>query len=197
MRGRLTAAGIAFEQFGDAEIEQLHCAVGCNENIRRFQVPMHDQIAMCVRHRRADLQHQPYSRGDAELTRVAVIRDGLAFDEFECEIRHAIVRHAAVVQLRDVRMRQLRQDAPFAQKARAQIVVAEIRAHQFQGHMLTEIAVVAFGEVDAAHAAFADPAQQAIRADAAVDQTGRCVRRTHLTDSLNGAVVEDVIGFIA
>ena len=48
-------AGIV-EQFRDAEIEQLHVAFRVDQDVARFQIAMHDEVAMRVTHRRADVE---------------------------------------------------------------------------------------------------------------------------------------------
>ena len=78
---------------------------------------MHDEVAVRVRDRGADLQQQGESRAHVELARVAIARDRLALDVFEREIRRAVVGDAAVVQLRDVRMHEPREDLALAQEA--------------------------------------------------------------------------------
>ena len=47
--------GIALDQLGDTEIEQFDAAVPLDQDIRRLEIPVHDQVGMSVRHCRTDL----------------------------------------------------------------------------------------------------------------------------------------------
>ncbi len=50
---------IALDQLGDAEVEQLHLSIGADEHVRRLDVPVHDQVGVCVRDRLEDVEEEP------------------------------------------------------------------------------------------------------------------------------------------
>ena len=70
--------GFRFEQLGDAEVEQLHRAVGGHEDVVGLEVAMHDEVLMRVTHGRAHLQEELHALAHAELPRIAPGVDGLA-----------------------------------------------------------------------------------------------------------------------
>jgi hypothetical protein len=76
---RFVGAGI--EQLGDAEVEQLERAVRCDEHVRGLDVAMHDEVAMRVRHRVADVEEQREARVDVEPPRIAMREQRLAVDD--------------------------------------------------------------------------------------------------------------------
>ena len=146
---------------------------------------------MRVSNRRTNLQHQLQTFANFEFLRIAIARDRLAFDIFEREVRRAVGSHAAVVQLGDMRMHQTREKIPLAQEPCTRLGADEIGAHQLQRHALGEIAFFALGQIDAAHAAFADQAQQAISADAMPDQIDRRSIAVQALEHADGAVIEN------
>ena len=158
--------GSGFEQLGDAEIEQLHGAFVGDQDVGRLEIAMDDEIAVRVGDRRTDLQQQREPRAHVEPARVAPARDRRAGDVFEREIRRAVVRDAAVVQLRDVRMHEPREDFALAQEAKTRLGAGEIAADALERHALREIAAFPLGEEHLAHAAFAEELEQLVDADA-------------------------------
>ena len=54
-RGLVHRRRIAFDQLGDAEVEQFGCAVCCHQHIAWLQIAMNDQLSMRVRHGPDDL----------------------------------------------------------------------------------------------------------------------------------------------
>ena len=130
--GQFGAVGIFYQRFGDAEVEQLGFARGRHQDVRWFQIAMHDQVAMRVLHRVADFQQQLHAPADIQALPIAPLRDRLAVDEFEGEIRRAIVADAAIVQLRDVRMGQPGQRVAFAQEAQMQFRGSKLLADQLE-----------------------------------------------------------------
>jgi hypothetical protein len=91
-----------------------------------------------------------------EAARVAVGGDGLAFDQLHREVRLTVRARAAVVQARDVRMLERREDAALEMEAAQDLVGIHAALHELQRHPLVELAVGAFREVDGAHAAAAE-----------------------------------------
>ena len=55
-------AFVLAQQLGDAEVEQLHLALGIDQDVGRLQVAMHDQVLVRVLDRAEHLQEQPQPR---------------------------------------------------------------------------------------------------------------------------------------
>ncbi len=74
---------------------------------------------MRVLHGAQHLSEQREARAQRQAVRVAVREQRLALDEFEREVRLALRRDAGVVEPRDVRMREAREDVALAREAPA------------------------------------------------------------------------------
>ena len=72
-RHRDAIARLRVEQLRNAEVEQLHRAVGAYEDVRRLEVAMHDQQAVRGCHRTAGDDHQAQARAQVELCRARVL----------------------------------------------------------------------------------------------------------------------------
>ena len=83
-------------QRGDAEVQQLHLAFCRHQNVRWFDIPVHDEMAVRVRYRRNDIHEQGDALPGAQLLRCAVLIDALALDVLEHQIRLAARRNAGV-----------------------------------------------------------------------------------------------------
>ena len=164
--GLRRAAVRIVEEFGDAEIEQLRFAVGGDQNVRRLDVAMDDELAVRELHRRADIAEQRDAFFDAQLALRGVAQQRFAVDVFHREVRTSIVGDAAVEQARDVRMFETREDLPLAQETRLHRIGIHAALDDLQRGALLELSVGAFGEQHHAHAAAAEFAQHAPRADA-------------------------------
>ena len=119
------AVGGRIDDLGDAEIEQLGHAVHGDEDVRRFQVAMHDQAAVRMLHGIADLQEQLDSRCGIKSVQRAVRRQRLALDILHHEVRRAVLAEPGVEQPGDMRMLQAGEHAPFVLEA----------AYQFGGRI--------------------------------------------------------------
>jgi hypothetical protein len=85
---------------------------------------------------------------------------------------------SSIEQLGDVGVLQPRQDPPLGGEQPFHAALEDPRAHELDGHLLLEEAVVTLAEIDFAHAALAEQAGQAIGPDA--------FRRRALRDGLAG-----------
>ena len=158
------AAVVIFEQLGDAEIEQLDLALARDQHVRRLEVAVHDQRCVRVRHGIEHVEEEPQPRVHVEPVLIAVPIDRLAVDVLEHEIRLAGRRHARIEQLRDVRMREPRQDAAFALES----ILAASREREVQEldrHPPIESAIGALREPDRAHPAASDRRHERVGAD--------------------------------
>ncbi len=145
-------------------------AVGSDQNVRRFDVAMDDELPVSELHRCADIAEQRDAFFDAQLALRGVAQQRFAVDIFHREIRTSIVGDAAVEQARDVRMFETRENLALAQEARLHRVGIHAALDDFQRGALFELSVGAFGEQHDAHAAAAEFAQHAPRTDT-------CLRR--------------------
>jgi hypothetical protein len=160
------------EQLGDAEIEQLGHAVARNQDVRRLQVAMHNQVLMRGIDRRADGGEQLETFVDGELIAIAIDIDRLAVDVLHDDVRRAVSRRTAVQELGDIRMIERGEDLALDPQALLHLFRDEAAAHQLDGDLLAELAVCAFGQEHGAHAAFPERAQDAVRSDAFADEIG-------------------------
>ena len=90
------------EQPGDAEVEQLHLAGVSNQDVRRLEIPVHDQPGVRVRDGPRHLQEQLQPRAHGKALGVRIIVDTPAGHEFERQVRLPGARQACVVQPGDV-----------------------------------------------------------------------------------------------
>jgi len=91
---------LRIEQFGYPEIQQFHGAVFAHQNVRGFQIAMHDEMTVGVRHRLTHLDEQFQPAGQRRLLAIAVFGYRHAFDEFHHHER-AAVADAAIIEPRD------------------------------------------------------------------------------------------------
>jgi len=78
--------GAVLHQLGDAEVEQPHLAIGADEDVRRLQVAMDDEVLVGMLNRTQHLQHQRQPRRDRQPLAVAVDVQWRALDELEREV---------------------------------------------------------------------------------------------------------------
>ena len=128
---------------------------------------MDDEVLVRVLDGGADVEEQPQPRVDPEPVRVAVGGDRLTVDVLHHEVRQLAVGHAAVEELRDVRMAQRREDLPLGDESPLDLPVVEAAADDFDRHPAAELPVVTLREVDDAHAAASELAQDLVRPDVA------------------------------
>ena len=106
------------DQLGNAEVEQPDLAVGGDEDVRRLEVTVHDELAVRVGNGvDAPAGTRCRIRTDVEAALSAVLINRTAFDVLEREVRPSRGRDSGVVQSRDVRVRKSREDVALARKA--------------------------------------------------------------------------------
>ncbi len=163
------ALDVVLEQLRDAEVEELHGAVGRDEDVRRLDVAVHDQRAMRGFNRAANGQEEREPRAQVERARVRVARDRLAVHVFHDEVRHAGVGEAAVDQPRDIRMVEAREHAALALEEALLDLRVEPAPEQLDRDVLAEVAALARTEKHGRHAALAEQAHEPEHADALPD----------------------------
>ena len=156
---------VVLQQLGDAEVQQHRAALRRDEHVAGFQVAVDDEVGMRELHRVHHLQQQLHALAGTELAGGAVRGDGLAFDVFQRQVGLPVVGLPGVVQPRDVRVHERTQDVALARKTLHQHAALQAQHRQLQRHRALEHAVGALGQPDLAHAALAEHAEQAVRAD--------------------------------
>ena len=144
-------------------------ALGGHDDVRRLDVAMDDELTMSLLQRGADVREEVEAFVDGQPLFVAEAIDVAALDVLHDEIRPAIRGASAVEQLRDVRMTERRENAPFAFEAPVDVFGASGAFDEFERAALRELDAGAFDEIDRAHAAAPDLANHAPAADALAD----------------------------
>ena len=104
--GGVSRECIRVEQLGDPEVQQFDFPVVGDQDVRRLDVAMDDQVGVGVLDGLGDIEEQPQPPLDGALIRVAILRDRLAVDVFHRQPGLAVRRRAAVYQPGDVGMVQ-------------------------------------------------------------------------------------------
>ena len=159
---------VRLEKLGDAEIEQLDAAICADENVRRFEVTMHDEVGVRVRHGGENIEKELDASFHAKRVLVAIAIDWQAVDVLEHQVRLRRRRYAGVDEARDVRMAEPREQAALALEslfAARRAGAHQRQIEQLDGGAALEPSVRAFREPDAPHAALADGRDEPVRAD--------------------------------
>nr|WP_254696120.1 hypothetical protein [Lysobacter enzymogenes] len=201
------AVGGAVETGGDAEVEQLHAAVGGHQQVGRLDVAVQHALRVRIGERVAGLQQQVGARVQAEPAALAPGVDRFALDPAQGEPRPAVGVDAAVDDAGDAGMVQAREQIAFLAERRGQLGRFQPGADALDRHALLELAVVAACFVDRAHAAAAEDALDPPRAEQAADAAVRLVfvvlgglvgPRLAFGDDLRRRAVEHAgVGFVA
>src|SRR5262249_32977634 len=143
----------------DAEVEQLHAPVGCDENIRRLEIAMNDEMLMRVADGVAHVLEEREPVVERERSPVAVPGDRHAVDELHRKVGKPARGDATVDQPRDVRMLEQGEDPPLLEKAANE--PGGRMPDQLERDALVEETIVALAEEHLAHAALADTSDDA------------------------------------
>ncbi len=120
---------------------------------------------MRVRHRARDLQHEKHPRRHVEPAVLGEAVERLALDELEREPGLAVVGDAGVIQPRDVRVLERREDLALARQALGQPRALPRAVRQLQRDAALLQQVGALGQPHAGHAAAAELADEPVGAD--------------------------------
>jgi hypothetical protein len=156
---------LRLHQLGDAEVEQLHRAVGGHEDVARLDVAVDHEPAVRMRHGGEHVGEEGQALLDVQMARVAPAVDALAVDELEHQVRLPAGRHAGVHQPRDVRMGKARQHAALALEAPRGAVAQQREMQQLDRHVAFEAAIGTPGAPHAAAAALPDRVFEDVGAD--------------------------------
>ena len=105
------------QELRDPEVEELRFTFRRNEDGRRLEIAVDDEVLVRVGDSRADLAEQLEPLANGELMRVAVPADRLAFHILEDEEREPVIGCPAVDQAREVGLGELRENLPFVSEA--------------------------------------------------------------------------------
>ena len=180
---------------GDAEVEELGRAVAGHQEIRRFDVAMHDQPLVGVLHGAADVPDQPHACGGIGALPPAEVVEGLPLDVFHGEPWRAAFERAGIDDARDGRMTQVRQRPLLAPETLTTIGRNPGVAQHLDGHAAADVGAV--GQIDDARPALAEFRREAIGPDARADGRCRVARVEHVARQLRGSGVEHRRGAIA
>ena len=151
--------GGVFEHLGDAEVEQVRAVVRIDKHVRRLDIAMHDQQAMWMRDRVAELQDHPAARFEIDIGTRAPLVERHAVNVAHDQVRATVSADAAVEQRRDRRMGETDQDLPLAAEAREDLIRIHAEPDELQRTALGAAVKRAFGKVYGAHAPAAEHAQ--------------------------------------
>ena len=164
------------EQLGDAEVEQLGLALRSDEDVRRFQVAVHHQLGMGVRHRLHHLAEQLQALAYAWHSARCPHIDAFAFDDLQRQPRLPVGGHAGVVEARDVGC----DSAASISRSRASLStksgVPPGAVRQLQRNGARGQHIGALGQPHRGHAAVAQLTDQPIGADPLRHRRRRCER---------------------
>lgn len=165
---RHVRSSIFIEQTGDAEVEQLRFAFGCDEDVAGLKVAVHDEVLMREVHRSANLAEELHARGSGERVLPRESREPFATRHvFEDEERQAVVGFTAIKEPGDAGMLEAREDLAFAAKTTEHFFRVGAAPEELDRDLLLEALVDAARQPDGAHAAASEFLDQRISADAA------------------------------
>ncbi len=191
-------ARLGREDLGDPEVEQLDLAVFRDEHVGGLDVAVDDEAPVRGVHRVAARRDQVQALVERESVLADELRDRLAFDQFQHEIRTA-VRRPAVEQPRDVGMVEAGEELPLLHEAPPDSLGVDPFAQQLQGDALLVLAVAPLGDPDLAHASTSEQGDENVGADRLARRAvgfGRRMRaeRTQPRRVLGGAALEEGAG---
>ena len=130
--------------------------VAVDQDVRRLQIPMHDQIPVRIGDRRTDIEEEADDGPGIERSFAAPGVDTFALDQRHRQPGSAIIEHAGIEQSDDIRVIEAGQDRLFAQKAFATVAGQGAHRQEFERCDLGGFANRAFRAVDNGHSAAAD-----------------------------------------
>src|SRR5690606_27749789 len=116
------------DQLGDAEVEQPNTTVGVDQDVGRLEVAVHDELAVRMLDRGADIEEPAHACANAEASGIAPARERIAAHELEGEPGPTVGCHTAVDEAREVGMVEAGEDAALAQEAGLHVVEVEAAA---------------------------------------------------------------------
>jgi hypothetical protein len=162
-RDRLTGARV--DEFRDTEVEELQLAVARDEDVRRFEIAVDDQVLVRVLHDVAHGGKELESRVDRETACIAIAVDRFTIDILHREPRYAVTCDAAVDEAGDVWVLEKRENPTLLQESSNELGTPGL-PDQLERDALLELSVVTRGEEHGAHTSVTDLSNDAEWADA-------------------------------
>ena len=160
-------AGFGEEELGDAEVEEFGGAGVVDEDVAGLDVAMDDEISMGVLDGAEDGEEEAEAVFDAEFEGFGVLGDPGSVDILHDEIGDVFGGGAAVEEAGDVGMLKSGEDLAFATEAFEDELGIEAGLDEFDGNLGFVLFVGAGGEIDGAHAATTEFADEGVGSDAA------------------------------
>src|SRR5215472_877383 len=113
----------------------------------------------------ADFKKQAQQARNIEFLLAAICVDGSAFHIFHYQEGLALWRVTSINQPRDIGMIQTSKNLPFMAETVQHVRGIHAVRHDFDGHVLAKLVIVAAGEVNGPHAALANFAKNAPSAE--------------------------------
>ena len=171
---RLGGSRLTALDFGEPEIEHLDLTVGCDLNVRRFEIPVNDAVLVGGFEGIDQLARDRQHVGDGKRSLLNLRREALLGHELHDEIVEA-VRLFEAVDRGNVWVVQRREDARLALEARHPVLVfGEVLGKHFDGDVTPELSVPR--PVDFTHAARAERCEDLVVRESAA---GRQPKRGH------------------
>src|SRR5882724_7425179 len=121
---------------------------------------------------RTDVDKQPQPLVNSKRVQLAILRDPRTLDVLHHDVWHAVFGRAAIEQARNIWMLQVRENLTLTFETSKDEVGIHPRTDQLDRNARLVMLVVAFGEIDRAHAPTAQFANQAIGSDASLRASG-------------------------
>src|SRR5262249_29111026 len=157
-------------QLGDAEIQQFYRPGGCHQDVAVLDVAVYDQVAVSVRHGRADFLTQLEALFIRQPASVAVLPDRLAFDVLHHKVRQAFFGRTAVQEPRYVGVIQVGEYLALAQEPPDDEFGIHPGPDQLNSNPFAELIVGPRAQVDRAHSSAPDFAYDLVGANPAPDR---------------------------
>jgi hypothetical protein len=172
-RAPALAFRLGSHELRDPEVQQLHAVrrggsigiVGANQDVRRLDVAVDDEMRVRVRDGRQHAEKQTDPGRHVQVTVVAVQIDVLALHVLQNEVRLAARRDAGVDQMRNRRVGEPREDRPLADEAFFTASPDQRGIEHLDCGAPLEPSIAPVGEPDGAHAAGPDARVDRVGAD--------------------------------
>ncbi len=154
------------QKLREAEVQELGDAAFRDEDVSRLEVAVHDEVLMSKLDGGADVEEEPKARFAREATAVRPFDQVLSLDVLHREPRESVPGRSAVVQARDVRVLERREDSLLGAEARDDEGGIEPATDHLQSNFSLEAGTSLDREIDGPHAAATELAQDLVRPDA-------------------------------
>ena len=155
-----------FQELGDPEVQQLHLAGARHQHVGRFDVAVHDEVCVRVRHRGEELQEKGKPGLRREALFVAEMIQPGAVDVLQHQVGMSRVGNAGVDEAPDIGMGEAAQRAALTAEPLGTGPVRQRVAQQLDGDFGVVAPVVPAAEPHAAHSPLAERAHEHVGADA-------------------------------